>query len=1055
MQLLYRTKYNDLPNGLFRIYYCAHPDEYKGLFPEICEDIHRHKNCAIWYKDTPSDSTQPDLLDECNLMVVAVTSTFLQAPSIARDVELSYALEHHIPILPIVYARDMEEEYTAVFGPLQYLARFEMGNGALTYHHKLRVFLTENTVSERLVDRITDSFDATFFLSYRKKDRLAAMRLIHAIHNDKSLQHIAIWYDEYLSIGEDFNQSITTALDKSLLFILAVTRNMVGEDNYVSQTEYPLARKRLMRILPVALESVDTALLNMRFPDIPVPLDEGEQAALQEILRNFLRENNVSVRQDPSTTYYLALAYFFGIYVEQNPSISLSFLETCANEGYPEALGMLADIYAKGYFVEQDFRRAIHYQTRLVTHRKAIYEDGHLSFDLPAYVDAMVKLAELHMKAERYRPASSLLNRCLSLSDDLTRHSLDQVHTAFLHLIAHETPAENLLIRVEKSINGLSFDMLLSTVYKLLSLAASTPRYEELRDFYRDQIESLPWQQADLLSSQGKSALSLSSAYSLRGSLEKDHFGGANAQAYFNHSDSLCTDKDPINHGEHIVWACRDRVVSNQNSTLNISPLLSAWKTVRRVNRMAKKSGIPFSDNTPLPPSAVKPFVDRLLARDLTAEFDIFSRAGEWNDDLDYTTETWLQSNELLLEKENDMEEALRIYEKCLAISFVHAESILLRYVDICARLYASHPQDTELLHKQARSYLTLVQEYATRRTYKLNPSELELLSHEGPAPLPEIPSPENISPELSVSESPPIEEIIPFGQKAYLLYKSYLQLENSDEVWGELCTCCRFLGDLYGESGQADSAIEMLSEAYEISRQLFYHQLDKAMTQTLDLHLRWGALGLQDSANRLKKALLLIEYLTDADARAEQRALAYEAYASLFEQDRDMEFTRHYRALATREYHSLYEQYPDTYLTQYCTARIRQATVGKERKQRMEMLSQVIELLKSILEKSPSVSRACLLAYAYIEYSKDDLHESNTVTYAHTALELLKPYDTPTSDSVANMRTYAHCVLMAHCIKNKRYLAATRQCCKAMRGGMRATYRREIAGGIFNWYFQ
>ncbi|UNT93994.1 hypothetical protein [Allobaculum sp. Allo2] len=63
------------------------------------------------------------------------------------------------------------------------------------------------------------------------------------IHQDPQFADTAIWYDEFLSPGEDFNAYIHRALEKSCLFTMAVTSSLVLEPNYVQAIEYPEARK--------------------------------------------------------------------------------------------------------------------------------------------------------------------------------------------------------------------------------------------------------------------------------------------------------------------------------------------------------------------------------------------------------------------------------------------------------------------------------------------------------------------------------------------------------------------------------------------------------------------------------------------------------------------------------------------------------------------------------------------------------------------------------------------------------------------------------------------
>ena len=86
-------------------------------------------------------------------------------------------------------------------------------------------------------------FDATIFLSYRKKDRAYALELMKLIHDVPRAQGVRIWYDEFLSIGRDFNENIDNELKNCDLFALTVTPNTLEKGNYVLDTEIPNARK--------------------------------------------------------------------------------------------------------------------------------------------------------------------------------------------------------------------------------------------------------------------------------------------------------------------------------------------------------------------------------------------------------------------------------------------------------------------------------------------------------------------------------------------------------------------------------------------------------------------------------------------------------------------------------------------------------------------------------------------------------------------------------------------------------------------------------------------
>ena len=66
--------------------------------------------------------------------------------------------------------------------------------------------------------KVRAAFDAYIFLSYRKKDRRYANELMKLIHSHPQCRDIAIWYDEFLTPGENFRVNIEKILKTSKLF---------------------------------------------------------------------------------------------------------------------------------------------------------------------------------------------------------------------------------------------------------------------------------------------------------------------------------------------------------------------------------------------------------------------------------------------------------------------------------------------------------------------------------------------------------------------------------------------------------------------------------------------------------------------------------------------------------------------------------------------------------------------------------------------------------------------------------------------------------------------
>ncbi|MCD8068546.1 MAG: toll/interleukin-1 receptor domain-containing protein, partial [Lachnospiraceae bacterium] len=172
-------------------------------------------------------------LSRMQLFVIPITSRFLFKENSAREVYFQFAMDHHIPVLPLMQEGGLEEDFNRICGDLQFLDK----NAAISdptaqpYEQKLETFLASVLLGDELAEKVRKAFDAYIFLSYRKKDRKYAQELMRLIHQNDFCRDIAIWYDEFLVPGEDFNHAIQDAMEKSELFTFVVTPNLLEQDN--------------------------------------------------------------------------------------------------------------------------------------------------------------------------------------------------------------------------------------------------------------------------------------------------------------------------------------------------------------------------------------------------------------------------------------------------------------------------------------------------------------------------------------------------------------------------------------------------------------------------------------------------------------------------------------------------------------------------------------------------------------------------------------------------------------------------------------------------------
>lgn len=437
-----------------KVLFVCHPDDYGMALPLISEDILRHSNCVIWYSDEDiifESQDEPEaLLEDMQLLTVAVTDRFLSQPNEAKDVILPLALSAHIPVLPIMLETGLESRFNEVCAKVQLVNRYVSDPTATPYDDVLKTFLNSVLVSDELAQKVRNAFDAYVFLSYRKKDRRHAKRLMRMIHENKEFRDIAIWYDEYLVPGEDFNDAIKDAFNKSSLFALAVTPSLLEKDNFVMNTEYPMARKRYkgtqsdrekedrFEIVPVELYKndendpekddprVDRDELKRDYEDIPEVTDEGEKERVNDAFISALERIGKKANDGTSThRFFIGIAYLCGIDVEPNFDRALELLTSAAEdkeEPCYEATEKLVDMYINGEGVAPNAYEARKWQTKLVEQYKAEYEknyspDEHRGFGTK-YFKAMLKLSDLYKQAA-HKEKADVIDKALNIEKAL------------------------------------------------------------------------------------------------------------------------------------------------------------------------------------------------------------------------------------------------------------------------------------------------------------------------------------------------------------------------------------------------------------------------------------------------------------------------------------------------------------------------------------------------------------------------------------------------------------------------------------------------------------
>ena len=356
------------------------------------------------------------------LLVLPVTTRLLTEPNDALAVDFPYALSHGIPVLPLMMEEGLEELFNERCGSLQFLNRHAVDETALGYEEKLEKYLLSVITPSALESKVRATFSGYIFLSYRKRDRAHARELMRLIHENEFCRDVAIWYDEFLTPGENFNESIREALEKSDLFVLAVTPSLVSDkENYVITTEYPLARGMQKRVLPAELVVTERTALSSLFSGLSDPVDAHDAEALSRALAHALP--SATLPDTPERLFYLGLAYLSGIDVETDYARALSLITAAAESGHSEAIEKLAEMYEHGVGVGRDVKRAVHWQRVRHAQREAALSENPSIKDALALVRARLATGDLLAEESDFAEAKREYFAALAPLDDLPKRS--------------------------------------------------------------------------------------------------------------------------------------------------------------------------------------------------------------------------------------------------------------------------------------------------------------------------------------------------------------------------------------------------------------------------------------------------------------------------------------------------------------------------------------------------------------------------------------------------------------------------------------------------------
>lgn len=437
----YKTRYGSSPEGKAKVFFTCHPDDFDLYFESVCNDILEAYDCAVYYTQDMSadlfDENSYIDLERMSLFVIPISLNLLLKPNRTMDFDFLFAANKNIPILPLMMDSDAKPVYSRPdkFGEMQYLSPYKVDATTISYKVKLKKYLDSVLVSDELIKRIKQAFDAYIFLSYRKTDRKLANDLMKMIHRNPECEDIAIWFDEFLTPGESFRESIERILSDSKLFAMLVTPNLLernenGTPNFIVDQEYPAAIKLGKTIFPAEMVFTDHEQLSQVFPGIPYSADATDERGFNRQLLDALVGIAVSDNNnDPEHNYLIGLAYLGGIDVEINLEKGLKLITKAAEAGLIDAITKLAEMHKEGNKVKLDYRKELYWREKAYERSIALFGENH-----PDTLNALNLLSVSYRLTGDYKKAVETSKKCYELCKKMLGEEHPDTLTALSNL---------------------------------------------------------------------------------------------------------------------------------------------------------------------------------------------------------------------------------------------------------------------------------------------------------------------------------------------------------------------------------------------------------------------------------------------------------------------------------------------------------------------------------------------------------------------------------------------------------------------------------------------
>ena len=427
-------------------FYISYYEKDKTVIEKISEFLFRAYSCDICYCDY-RDQLYVDDLKDMHFIFIPVFNDQKTLCNNSCLEDLSFAKNHNIPVVPVLMSSDEHQDfyklYESAFGSLQLLMPYSNDSTKIDFEQQLKqlletrlsnnddsikIYQAEGLFSREKKEKILKAFRSNIFISYRKKNRSLIRSFISEIHQNKNLEDVMLWYDEFLIPGENYTEYLKNYITNCDIFLLIITPDTLERNNYILTHEYPAALNDNKTIIAVELVPSDRILCNELFPKLDKFISNDELSSFHSIIDSFLFKSAISYSANEKN-YWLGVAYIEGIYTEIDLSKGIKLLEVAANNQYELAVRKLINIYNPANVFAFNYPDRMLYwldrlidicQTEIDTEEESIYHRN-VSKWLHLLHNSLIDAGDWNIKLFNFSNAMNYYQTSLAVSKEILK----------------------------------------------------------------------------------------------------------------------------------------------------------------------------------------------------------------------------------------------------------------------------------------------------------------------------------------------------------------------------------------------------------------------------------------------------------------------------------------------------------------------------------------------------------------------------------------------------------------------------------------------------------